>query len=258
MNKKDLIKKIIEKKEFSKLPEGDVFLAFEKYDNKKYIDEEKIKLTRDLLRKVYTAFLSTKLLNLRDKNIDWFLKKHLSTKERFSHYSKLYKKVFHGFTKNLAVIDLGCGINGFSYKFFGGTGFNVKYIGVEAVGQLVNLQKKSFEGVKGVSFFHESLFNLSKIKKILDSAEEKKVVFLFKVLDSLEVLKRDYSKELLLEIVPLVDRVVVSFATRSLVKQKKFFVNRNWIVKFIQKQFFFEDDFEMGGERYFVFSKKSL
>jgi len=42
------------------------------------------------------------------------------------------------------------------------------------------------------------------------------------VIDSLEVIERNYSKKLLKEIVPLVDLVVLSFATRSLGKRSKF------------------------------------
>ena len=60
MNKIELIKKIIMKKEFSQLPEKDVVLAFEKFNMEKYSDEEKVKLTRNLLRKVFSSFTSRK------------------------------------------------------------------------------------------------------------------------------------------------------------------------------------------------------
>ena len=66
MNKQELIKKITEKKEFSNLPEIDVKLAFEKFENDKYLDEEKIKFTRDLLRKVFSAFMSQKILSIKE------------------------------------------------------------------------------------------------------------------------------------------------------------------------------------------------
>ncbi|HDK42706.1 MAG TPA: hypothetical protein ENG87_04955, partial [Candidatus Pacearchaeota archaeon] len=62
MNKRELIRKITEKKEFSQLPEKDVEMAFAQFDKDRYLDEEKIKLTRDLLRKVFSAFTSTKIL----------------------------------------------------------------------------------------------------------------------------------------------------------------------------------------------------
>ena len=64
------------------------------------------------------------------------------------------------------------------------------------------------------------------------------------------------SKKLLLELVPLVDRVVVSFATKSMIKKERFKVTRKWLVDFIKENFKILDDFEVGGERYVVFSKK--
>jgi hypothetical protein len=102
------------------------------------------------------------------------------------------------------------------------------------------------------------LFDLEKIKKIFEKDFYKgyKIIFLFKTLDSLEMLKRDYSKILLKEIVPLVDKVAVSFATRSLVSKKRFNVKRNWIIGFIEDNFDILDKFEVGAEIYIVFCKK--
>ena len=100
---------------------------------------------------------------------------------------------------------------------------------------------------------HESLFELKKIKSIIKKQKKPRIVFLFKTLDSLEMLERDYSKKLLLEIISLCDRVVVSFATRSMIKKKRFHAKRSWIVDFIKENFEVLDDFEIGGERYIVF-----
>lgn len=254
MNKLQLIKKIISKKEFSQLPIKDVELVFEKFDKKDYLDEEKVKLSRNLLRKMYTAFVSSKLLSVREKGEEWFLKKHISTKERFEFYKELYGKLLGDFDNDVNVFDLGSGINGFSYNSFGK---GVNYVGVEAVGQLVDLQNNYFEKekIKG-KVIHGSLFDLEKVKEIVKKEKGDKVVFLFKTLDSLEMLRRDYSKKLLIEIVPLVDKIVVSFATRSLVSKRKFNVKRNWIVNFIEERFRVLDDFEIGSERYIVFRKK--
>ncbi|MDP3758722.1 MAG: hypothetical protein Q8Q86_03310, partial [Candidatus Daviesbacteria bacterium] len=70
------------------------------------------------------------------------------------------------------------------------------------------------------------------------------------------MLESDYSKKLLKEIVPLADKVVISFATRSMIKRKHFLVNRNWILDFIRENFKILDDFEIGGERYIVLRKR--
>ncbi len=258
MKKEELIKKIISKKEFSELPFKDVELVFEKFDKEEFLDEEKIKLTRDLLRKMYTVFLSNKLLNPKEKDPSWFLKKHLSTRERIPFYEKVYGKIFSGFSGKISLYDLGSGVNAFSSEFFPKKNLKINYFGLEAVGQLVNLQKEFFKGDKNFTFLHESLFNLEEIKKILKKDPNKKIIFLFKALDSLEMIKRDYSKELLKEIVPLCEKVVVSFATKSLGNKKKFFVDRKWLKDFINSNFKLIDSFEEGGEEYISFSKKDL
>ncbi len=268
---KGLIKKITQKKEFSQLPKKDVELAFEKFDKDKYLDEEKVKLTRDLLRKVYSSFTSQKLLGIKDRDVKWVLNKHKSTKERLPYYDEVYARILNGlgtqgctpkniqeniFTKGkISVIDLGAGVNGFSYEYFKSRKIN--YVGVEAVGQLVELMNYFFKSKKiKARAFHLSLFEIDKVKELIKKQKKPRVVFLFKVIDSLEVLERNYSKKLLEEIAPLVDKVVLSFATHSLGKRAKFKVKRNWIIDFIKDNFFILDEFELGGEKYVVFQKK--
>ncbi len=256
MDKQELIKKITEKKDFSKLPVKDVELAFEKYDKERFLDEEKIKLTRDLLRKVFSAFISHKILSLKDKSPEWILRKHLSTRERLPYYSEIYKKILNKTSKKISIIDLGSGINGFSYEYFSKLGYNVYYTGVEAVGQLVDLTNYYFkeEKITGKAF-HLSLFEFEKIKDVIEKTKKPRIVFLLKTIDSLERLKENYSKELILSIAPLVEKIVVSFATKSMIKREKFKVNRKWIINFIKENFNILDDFEFGGERCIVFSK---
>ena len=250
-----IYKQIIQKKEFSQLPKKDVELAFSHFEKRQVSDEEKIRLTRELLHKVFGAFTSRKLLSPKNKNEGWILRKHLSTRERLPHYEEVYEKILKGFeNKEISVIDLGAGVNGFSYKYFQDLNFKVNYLGVEAVGQLVDLMNDYFKEKKisGIAH-HESLFELEKIKKIIKKIEKPRIIFLFKVLDSLEMLESDYSKKILKEVAPLADKVVISFATRSMIKRKQFLVNRNWILDFIKENFQVLEDFEIGGERYICF-----
>lgn len=255
MNKTELLQKITEKKEFSQLPKKDVELAFSHFEKRQVSDEEKIRLTRELLHKVFSSFTSQKLLSPKNKNEEWILRKHLSTRERLPYYPEIYKKLLFEYkNKTISIIDLGAGVNGFSYKYFQDAGLDVDYIGVESVGQLASLMNDYFKREKlNAEAIQESLFNLEKIKKIITETKKPKIIFLFKVLDSLEMLERDYSKKLLKEIVPLADKVVVSFATMSMIKRKKFKVNRNWILDFIKNNFEILDELELGGERYICF-----
>jgi len=252
MNKSELIKKITQKKEFSKLPKRDVELVLSKFDDEEY-DEDKVKFSRDLLMKVFSGFASQKLLKIKDKSEEWILGKHLSSRERIVYYKKVYSRILKGFEDKISVIDLGAGVNGFSYKYFKK---DVFYVGVEAIGQLVELTNHYFmkEKISGKAF-HVSLFEIEKIKKIIKGTKKPRVVFLFKTIDSLEMLERDYSKKLILELAPLVDRIVVSFTSESMIKRRKFFAKRKWIVNFIKDNFKIIDNFELGGERYIVFEK---
>jgi hypothetical protein len=255
--KNPVIEKIIQKKEFSNLPEKDVELALEKFNKKEFLDIEKVKFTRDLLRKVFSGVASRKILNLKDKSSEWVLKKHLSTKERLKFYEEIYKKILKNLKGEFSVIDLGCGVNGFSYNYFKKLNLNINYTGVEAVGQLVNLMNNYFLKEKmNAKAFHLSLFELKKIKDLIKKAKKPRIIFLLKVVDSLEMLKKDYSKKLILEIAPFVKRMIISFATKSMKKRQRFKVNRKWFLEFLTENFKIINDFEIQGERYFIIENK--
>ncbi len=121
MDRNELIEKIIKKKEFSQLPKKDIELAFEKFDKTQNTDYQKLKSTRQFLRKVYSSFSSRKLLGIKERDIEWVLKKHKSTKERRPYYGEVYGGIFKLIKeKEISVIDLGAGVNGFGYEFFKG------------------------------------------------------------------------------------------------------------------------------------------
>jgi hypothetical protein len=266
----EIVNRIREKREFSQLPEKDIELAYQQFEKRQTSEEEKIKLTKELLRKLFSAFVSKKLLSLKEKNEEWILRKHISTKERLPYYGQIYKRILKD-GKKASIIDLGAGINGFSYGFFKKIKANVNYTAIESVGQLVDLMNFYFKKNKlngrphstqsrsstsQAKAIHLSLFEKDKVLKIIKKEKKPRIIFLFKVIDALEDLKRDYSKELLLEIMPLADKIAVSFATKSLGNRQSFSAKRNWILGFIQENFNVLDDFELGGERYVLFKEK--
>jgi len=254
-HKKELIEKIMKKPELKEIPKEDVEMALSLCFKKQNSDEENIECARRILHKVYGAFGSKKLFTAhkKERTPEWILRKHLSTRERLKYYEEIYKRIFGNLNDfEGTIFDLGAGVNGFSLGFLP----KAKYIGIEGIGQLVTLMNNYFKTQKyNAKAIHLSLFKLEKIKKLIKEEKGKKIILLFKVLDSLEVLKKDYSKKLLLELTPMAEKIVISLATRSMITRKKFDVNRNWIVSFIKKNFNLIDDFEVGGERYLILTK---
>lgn len=256
MDKEEIIRKIQEKREFSRLPKIDIGLAYDLFSKRQTNDEEKIKLIKELLRKNFTAFISDKLLSLKDKDAEWILRKHISTRERINYYDEIYKRIFNDF-KAVSVIDLGSGINGISFSFFEKLDFKVNYTAIESVGQLVELMNFYFKKNKfSAKAIQESLFNEDKILDIVQKEKKPRIVFLFKVIDALENIKPNYSKELILKISPFAEKIVVSFATKSLGNRKNFRAKRKWVLDFVNENFNVLDDFEIGGERYLLFCKR--
>jgi hypothetical protein len=257
MSKKELIQKIMKKKEFSDLPKKDVEMAFSKFERRQTSDEEKVKLTRNLLMEVFSAFMSKKLFSSKEREPSWILRKHLSTRERIPYYEEIYKRILDGMEKEISVVDLGAGVNGFSYEYFEKAGFNVDYLAVEAIGQLVRLMNKHFRKNKiKARAVHLSLFEPNKVKREIKKTKKPRIVFLLKTVDSLELMERNYSKKLISEISDLADKIVVSFPTESMIKREKIWVKRTWILKFIEKRFKLLDHFQLGAERYLIFSNK--
>lgn len=251
MDRNEIIKKVMQKPELKDIPTEDVGLALSLCFKRSHTERQQVKCTRELLHKAYGAFGSKKLLVLRERNPEWILRKHLSTRERLPYYREIYARILKGFKGT--IFDLGAGVNGFSLGYIPG----IRYRGVEGVGQLVSLMNDYFKKQKfNAKAVHLSLFRLEKIKNLIKKERGKKIIFLFKVLDSLEYLKRDYSKKLLQEITPLADKVIVSLAVRSMISRRLFRAKRNWIADFIRNNFEILDDFEFGGERYLVFRKR--
>src|SRR3990167_4375576 len=191
MDKERLISKIMEKPELREIPIEDVEMAISLCIKKDSSDEEVISRARKLLHDVYGAFGSRKLLvqgKNKERDPEWILRKHLSTRERLPHYNTIYSRILGNFKGT--IFDLGAGVNGFSLGFIP----KVKYVGIEGIGQLVNLMNDYFKKQRfNAKAIHLSLFQLEKLKTLVKNEKGKKIVFLFKVLDSLETLERGYS-----------------------------------------------------------------
>jgi len=241
MNKK-LILDVKKKKEFSLLPDSIVerALALSEFD---------LKATRAFLRKYFGVFLINKVFKGKDENV---LKFHLSTRKR--DYDDLYKKLF-SYEKFKSIIDLGCGVNGFSYNFLRKYFGDVNYIGVEAVGQIVENTNKYFQvmGFENAILLKKDLFYFD--FKFLKQIEGPKFVFLFQVADALEIFEKNFTKKFLLNLKNILeekDKIVLSVPLKSLSSGLKK-ASGKWAFEFIKEHFYVFDEFEMFDERFIVF-----
>jgi hypothetical protein len=238
-----LIEEVKKKREFSKLPDS----IIEESINKSGGD---VKEARAYLRNYFGIFLTNKVLK-GDTNPDVVLKNHISSRER--DYEKFYEKVFDGLGDVSSILDLGCGVNGFSYKYLKDTLGNIEYVGVEAAEQLVGQMNDYFsKGDFNARAIHRNIFDIEKILEILVGIGKPRVVFMFQVVDALESFRKDYSKEIILEISKKSEIIVISLPTISIGGRRGFVVSRKWLIDFLKKHFDVLKDIKIGNERVIV------
>lgn len=245
---KELIQEVKKKKEFSLLPDSIIERALN-------LSKDNVKDTRAFLRKYFGVFLTNKVMKGRDEEV---LSSHISSK--FRDYGVFYKEIFTG-KKVSSIIDLGCGVNGFSYPLLVEVLGEVNYLGVEASGQVVEntnsfLEEEKFNSAR---VEHLDLFDLSKITNLIKTQESPRAILILQTLDALEGLERNYSKTLLLglsEVMNKQDFFVISMPLKSISGKKKFEARRTWISNFLEENFLVEKDTEIGNERVFIVRKK--
>jgi len=239
-----LISAVKEKKVLSGLPNSLVWRFLEKND----LD---IKATRAELRKFFGVFLTNKVLKGAGSEV---LESHISSKGR--DYNEFYGKVFGGLSGMGSVVDLGCGANGFSYGEVQGVLGDVDYIGIEATGQLVEAMNKYFENQEfvGAKVIWGDIFEFEEILDVVSGAKEPRVVMMLQVIDAMEAIKKDSSKEFLLglrDVLNKGDTVVISMPMKSISGRKRFEASRKWLRDFLDMEFELVDEFIVGDERVF-------
>jgi len=249
----DLIKKIKEKKEFSGLPDSLIEKVLTQRIIKNKSDEEKIKLSRAFLRKYFGVFLTNKVLKGKDEKV---LMSHISSKKR--DYSSFYEKISSFVGKNFrSVVDLGCGMNGFSYPYFVKVFGEVKYIGFEATRQLCDLQNGFFDKSEfsDARVFWGDLFNFEQVKGILKSSASPKLVLFLQVVDALESVEPNFSKYFLLEMKRSLNKedvLVISNPLKSISGRNRFNIKRRWLEDFVKENFNVIDKFDLFDEEFLI------
>src|SRR3989344_4394721 len=242
---KEIINEIKKKKEFSKLPDSIVERAAK-------LSGGDVKEARALLRKYFGVFLTNKVLKGKFFPED-ILKSHISSKNR--DYKIFYEEIFEEINDVGSIIDLGCGVNGFSYNLLKDITGEIEYFGIEASRQLVDNMnyyfKKSGVGIccKAINL---DIFEIDKVINILKKAKKPRIVFMFQLIDALENFEKDFSKKFLLGISKECEMIVLTLPLFSLGGRKRFVVQRKWLTDFLKDNFKIEKDFKIGNERVII------
>ena len=197
-----------------------------------------IKQVRARLRKAYGLFrddpakrqkLMEKLLAApaaaQKKVIDEILSTHASTKERLPIYNNLYAKIFALTGKPGVILDLGCGINPFSYPYMKLR--KCTYLAYDINEEEINILNKYFSLLRRkIPYFdgQAAAADVLQMQKIPPAD----VCFLFKMTDVLDKNKGHKATEEMLKRIPA-EYVVVSFATKTMSGKKMTAPRRNWM-----------------------------
>lgn len=216
------------------------------------------KIIRKKLRVIHGSFAVKKISDYKKKKILDLIKKdpsnadlaldiHRSCRERLPYYQELYD-----FIKiKDSVLDIGCGLNGFSYPYFKK---NIFYKGIDVNEEELSFVKQYFEQEKINGVLENlDLTNKDNIEKIGLESEKFECVFLLKTLDTLESIERNISEKIMKIIKS--KKIVVSFPTRTLGGKKLISSERTWFKK-IKKENYNTSTYEIDNEIFYIFNKK--
>ena len=177
---------------------------------------------------------------------------HQSSKERAPRYLEVYRRIFAVTNIPTTILDLGCGANPYSYTFLR---CRPRYVAIDLPSDALADIAEFFriEGIKGEVIGIDLVKEYEKLTP-LSRENNVDVVFLFKVLDSLESVKRNISGKVLDTLVA--KWVVVSFPTVSLGGRKHIREGRRaWFERLLARQDLSYEKFTVGDEVFYVVRK---
>ncbi len=238
------------------IKKGDLIIKSKKF-------KEVTKSIRNEIGIVYGSYLTSlnskkysileSIDSLDDESILELLKLHKSTRERIDFYGEIYEKIFSWFKPN-KICDLASGYNPISIYYINKIlGYSPEYLAIDLNPEDMIFLNNFFKKFKINANAKD--YDLTQLN-FLNDGDLKGVdlVFLFKALDSLEGIKKNISKELILNL--KVNRIVVSFPSKSLVSKKNFKIEkRNWFFKFLKDNLFEYETFEVQNELFVLIIK---
>jgi len=174
-------------------------------------------------------------------------KEHPSVKERLVYYKEIYYRIFSITGKPKKILDLGCGLNPMSYKYLGCKPYyyasDISDFDLKQVYKYFKINK-----IKGKTF----TFNL--VDDSYKKLPKANVCFLFKVLESLEAIKKNISKKIIQDLNS--DWIVVSFSKRAISGARIRKAGRSWFRKVLKSLKLYYVIFDIGDEIFFVIKRK--
>lgn len=263
----ELIQEIKKKKELSSISDQFVKTELEKYlKQHPKIDLTKINIRskdykilitdiRAVLRRVYGLFRDENKKEreelLSKGKIKEILATHSSTKERALIYEKWYKQIFAITGKPKKILDLGCGLNPFSYHFMKLK--ELEYHAYDISSEEIEFIKKYFTILEKKN---GSFKGKAEVKDIIhDILPKVDICFLLKMTDVLDRGKGHKTTENLLEKIPA-RYIIISFATRTMSGKKMTAPRRNWVEWLCHRKEYAYEIIEFPNEIFYVINKQ--
>ncbi|MFA5142465.1 MAG: hypothetical protein WC471_05865 [Candidatus Woesearchaeota archaeon] len=232
--------------------------SFEKFQQSKEYDQI-LKTIRGNLRKPYGLFQidlkeRDNLFNQLRKdpnNMELhkaLLRTHRSTSERIDIYPRLYEELFQITKKPKSILDLSCGLNPLSLPWMGLK--DIAYTATELSEEDLRIIKTYFsiKGIRGRTI----QLNLIKDYAVLDELKAD-VCFMFKLLDSLETIKKDISQKILERI--NAKYIVASFSTKTVGGKQMRNAKRVWFEHLAENMNFKFKLLEYQNELFYILEK---
>jgi len=245
----EIIKDLKQKRELSDL--DDSFIKCRILD---YIKDNKLgeKLEKKNFKR--TGMYRTMFKNIRKKLHEIYgifrsdsFKDHHSIKERLVYYKEIYYKIFSITGKPKKILDLGCGLNPLSYKYLGCKPYYY-------ASDISNSDLKEVNKFFKINKIHGKTFTFDLVDDSYKKLPKVNVVFLFKVLESLEVVKRDISEKMIKEL--NADWIIASFSKKQISGVKIRKSGRSWLRRILRKLNLYYTIFDIGDEIFFVIKRK--
>ncbi len=262
MKKEDILREIKQSRKYKTISESVILVEIEKYfkknpEHERYKDKKILSEIKSELHKIHGSFqkvsrrkrgeyfeelhrsVSPEALNAGRKvnpenlsAIKKILLTNKSAKERIEYYEDIYKKIFEITGKPKTIVDLGCGLNPFSFVFMDLNkveyyAYDIDEEDISFINEYFYLMKKKISG-------EAKMINLSNItEEEIKKIPKAEVCFMFKLADVLDRENHKQSEKIIKNLNS--DYIVVSFSKKTLAGNEMNFPYRGWIEKMLER-----------------------